>query len=418
MPAEPDGPTLGGAGRVETELMGNDLKETRYATAAKAEVPQIAPGEAPQSPHNPDATRRGLSALQEPAPGPSRLPGVRDVPGPGGDPDARPRAGQLGATVAALPFISFSEHVQKDRAFVFPGQGAQSVGMGKDLYENFRAARDVYDRADEILGFALSRLCFDGPEQELQQTRNTQPAIAVTSLALLKVATEQNPALLSKPAFVAGHSLGEYSALVAAGSLPFDDAIRLLRARGELMQQAGERNPGTMAAVLGLDIADCEDACREAGAEVCNINAPGQIVIGGRREAVVRALDYAKARGAVKVIPLTVSGAFHSSLMKPAAEGMVQHIATATVTDPAVPVIANCTGLPAKDGLALRHELIDQVCSPVRWSNTVDYLGAHGVDTFIEFGPGRVLTAIIKRMLRKSTCINVNDATSVSVQLQ
>ncbi|MFN0148144.1 MAG: ACP S-malonyltransferase [Dehalococcoidia bacterium] len=313
--------------------------------------------------------------------------------------------------------MTFSDQVQKDRAFVFPGQGAQSVGMGKDLYESFRTARDVYDRADEILGFALSRLCFEGPEAELQQTRNTQPAIAVTSLALLKVAAEETPALLARPAFVAGHSLGEYSALVAAGSLSFDDAIRLLRARGELMQQAGERNPGTMAAVLGLDIADCEDACREAGAEVCNINAPGQIVIGGRREAVVRALDYAKARGAVKVIPLSVSGAFHSSLMKPAAEGMVQNIATATVGDPTIPVVANCTALPATDGLALRHELVDQVCSPVRWSSTVDYLGAHGVDTFIEFGPGRVLTAIIKRMLRKSTCINVNDATSVSVQL-
>jgi [acyl-carrier-protein] S-malonyltransferase len=289
--------------------------------------------------------------------------------------------------------------------------------MGKDLYDAFPAARELYDRADEILGFRLSRLCFEGPEDELQQTKNTQPAIAVTSLALLKVAMEVSPALAGRPAYVAGHSLGEYSALVAAGSLSFDAAIRLLRARGELMQQAGERNPGTMAAVLGLDIADCEDACREAGAEICNVNAPGQIVIGGRREAVVRALDYAKARGAVKVIPLSVSGAFHSSLMKPAAEGMMHHVATASVRDPLIPVIANCTATPARDELTLRHELVDQVCSPVRWSNTVDYLGSHGVETFIEFGPGRVLTAIIKRMLRKSNCINVNDAASVHVQL-
>jgi [acyl-carrier-protein] S-malonyltransferase len=314
-------------------------------------------------------------------------------------------------------FIALEDPLRKDRAFVFPGQGAQSVGMGKDLFDQFPAARELYQRADEILGFSLSRLCFEGPEQELQQTRNAQPAIAVTSLALLKVATEVSPELLQRPAYVAGHSLGEYSALVAVGALPFDEAIRLLRTRGELMQAAGEKNPGTMAAVLGLDIADCEDVCREAGAEVCNINAPGQIVIGGRRESVVRALDYAKARGAAKVIPLSVSGAFHSSLMRPAADGMVQAIATAAISDPSVPVVANCTATPIADEMSVRHELVDQVCRPVQWSGTIDYLGRQGVETFIEFGPGRVLTAIIKRMLRKSNCINVNDAETVRVQL-
>lgn len=315
------------------------------------------------------------------------------------------------------PLIALEEPVQADRAFVFPGQGAQSVGMGKDLYDEFPAARELYDRADEILGFKLSRLCFEGPEEELQQTRNAQPAIAVTSLALLKVATELSPALRKKPAFVAGHSLGEYSALVAAGALPFDEAVRLLRTRGELMQAAGDRNPGTMAAVLGLDLTDCEEVCREAGAEVCNVNAPGQIVIGGRREAVVRALDYAKARGAVKVIPLSVSGAFHSSLMRPAADGMVQPVATAGITDPNVPVVVNCTATAVTAEVDIRHELVDQVCRPVQWSQTVEFLGNQGVETFIEFGPGRVLTAIIKRMLRKSNCINVNDATSVRVSL-
>ena len=188
------------------------------------------------------------------------------------------------------PFIALEEPVQATRALVFPGQGAQSVGMGKDLYDEFPSARELYDRADEILGFRLSKLCFEGPEEELQQTRNAQPAIAVTSLALLKVATELTPQLLKKPAYVAGHSLGEYPALVAAGALQFDEAVRLLRTRGELMQAAGDKNPGTMAAVLGLDIPDCEEVCREAGAEICTVNAPGQIVIGGRREAVVRAL--------------------------------------------------------------------------------------------------------------------------------
>ena len=303
------------------------------------------------------------------------------------------------------------------RAFLFTGQGSQFVGMGKDLAERFPIARATFAEADAALGEPISKLCFEGPEEDLQQTRNAQPAIAVTSLALLKVATELTPDLLKKPAYVAGHSLGEYSALVAAGSLPFDEAVRLLRIRGELMQSAGDKNPGTMAAVLGLDIPDCEEVCREAGAEICNVNAPGQIVIGGRREAVVRALDYAKARGAVKVIPLSVSGAFHSSLMRPALDGMVQPVATAAITDPVVPVIANCTATPVTEEVQVRHELVDQVCRPVQWSRTVEFLGEHGVETFIEFGPGRVLTAIIKRMLRKSNCINVNDATTVRVSL-
>lgn len=397
--------------------MGNDLKESRYAAAAEAEIRSFAPGEASIAFEDDAAAHHRLSAVQESAAGASRLPDLRDVPGPGGDSAAGTGARLTFGATALEPFLVFSDPVRKGRAFVFPGQGAQAVGMGKDLYEQFPRARELYDRADEILGFGLSRLCFEGPEEELQQTRNAQPAIAVTSLALLKVATEVSPQLLERPAFVAGHSLGEYSALVAAGSLPFDEAIRLLRIRGELMQAAGELNPGTMAAVLGLDLADCEEICREAGAEVCNVNAPGQIVIGGRREAVVRALDYAKARGAVKVIPLSVSGAFHSSLMRPAADGMVQPVATATLADPAVPVVLNVSATPTQDEMAIRHELVDQVCRPVQWSRTVEFLGEQGVETFVEFGPGRVLTAIIKRMLRKSHCINVNDAASVRVQL-
>ena len=289
--------------------------------------------------------------------------------------------------------------------------------MGKDLYDEFPAARELFDRADEILGFPLSRTCFEGPEEELQQTQNTQPAIAVTSLALLRVATDLTPDLLERPAFVAGHSLGEYPALVAAGALTFDDAVRLLRTRGELMAAAGQARPGTMAAVIGLDESECEDVCREAGAEICTINAPGQIVIGGPRESVVRALDYAQARGAKKVIPLSVSGAFHSSLMRSAAEGMVNPVATTSFADLQVPVVANCTATAIDDITIVRNELVDQVHRPVQWARTVEFLGEQGVDTFIEFGPGRVLSGIIKRMLRRSTCITVNSAESVRVEL-
>ena len=289
--------------------------------------------------------------------------------------------------------------------------------MGKDLYDEFPAARELFDRADEILGIPLSRICFEGPEEELQQTQNTQPAIAVTSLALLRVATDLNPDLLERPAFVAGHSLGEYPALVAAGALGFDDAIRLLRTRGELMAAAGKARPGTMAAVIGLDVTECEDVCREAGAEICTINAPGQIVIGGPRDSVVRALDYAQARGAKKVIPLSVSGAFHSSLMRSAAEGMVNPVATTSFAELQVPVVANCTATAIEDITIVRNELVDQVHRPVQWARTVEFLGEQGVDTFIEFGPGRVLSGIIKRMLRRSTCITVNSAESVRVEL-
>lgn len=289
--------------------------------------------------------------------------------------------------------------------------------MGKDLCERFPAARELYDRADELLGFPLSRLCFEGPEEELRRTENAQPAIAVTSLALLRVATELRPDLLERPAFVAGHSLGEYAALVAAGALAFDDAIRLLRTRGELMAAASRESPGTMAAVIGLDESECADVCRESGAEICTVNAPGQIVVGGPRDSVVRALDYARARGAKKVMPLNVSGAFHSSLMRPAAEGMVNPVATVAIAEPRAPVVANCTASPISEVTAIRNELVDQVHRPVQWARTVEFLGERGVATFIEFGPGRVLSGIIKRMLRRAACITVNDADSVRVEL-
>lgn len=399
-------------------MTSKDPKENGYGAATQAEVPQIAPGKAAQPPGYQASTRRYVPDVQEPVDGAPGMPRVRELPRPGSDHDAGAGTRKLAsATPTVSPFVPFSEQVHADRAIVFPGQGAQSVGMGLDLYEQFPTARELYDLADEVLGFKLSKLCFEGPEDDLRQTRNSQPAIVATSLVLLKVASEVSPVMLERPAYVAGHSLGEYAALVAAGSMTFEGALRLVRLRGELMQAAGDATPGTMAAVLGLDTSEVEDICREAGAEICTVNAPGQIVIGGRREAVVRAMDYAKARGAVKVIPLSVSGAFHSSLMKPAADGLVQPVATSPIENPAIPVIANCNALPMQSNVDIRHELVDQVSKPVQWSGTVDFLGNHGVETFIEVGPGRVLTGIIKRMLRKSNCINVTDAATVRVEL-
>ena len=183
------------------------------------------------------------------------------------------------------------------------------------------------------------------------------------------------------------------------------------------MQAAGESKPGTMAAILGLDINDVEDVCREAGAEICNINAPGQIVIGGLKQSVVRALDYAQARGARKVIPLNVGGAFHTSLMKPASEGLTEPIATASITPPKSPIIANCDAQPINEAVEIRNELLDQVFKPVHWSETVNYMDTHGVKTFIEFGPGRVLTGLIKKMIRSASCVAVNDTQSVHLDL-
>jgi len=394
-------------------------KENLHATATKAEDAEEQTTQTAHAPSDPRSSCDLVSQLPEPSTGPHRVPDLRDVQGPGRCPDDAAGSRGVDPTPASgSAFLSTGGDVDATRALVFPGQGAQSVGMGKELCEQYPQAKELYDHADEILGFGLSRICFEGPEEELQQTRNTQPAIAVTSLAFLRVALDLNPELANvRPAFVAGHSLGEYSALVAAGTLDFTDAMVLLRRRAELMQAAGQTNPGTMAAVLGLDIADCEAICREAGSEVCTVNAPGQIVIGGSRESVVRTMDYASARGAKKVIPVKVSGAFHSSLMQPAADGLVQPVATVPMRPPGVLVIANCSGTPMVDENEIRHELVDQVTRPVQWAGTVEYLIESGVSTYLEFGPGRVLSGIIKRMHRKSKCISVNSADSVELDL-
>jgi [acyl-carrier-protein] S-malonyltransferase len=309
-------------------------------------------------------------------------------------------------------FLTLEDAVPDHLAWVFPGQGSQAIGMGREVYDAFHSARRVFDEADEILGFSLSAICFEGPEEKLRDTVNAQPAIVTASLACLKAALESGPESLGHPAYVAGHSLGEYSALIAAGALDFRDGLLLVRERGRLMQVAGQRNPGAMAAVLGLDESDLEEVCRETGAEICNVNGGGQIVIGGTRDAVARAMDLATARGAMKCLPLNVGGAFHSSLMQPAAEGMRSAITGVSFSDPLVPLISNVTGEAIVSGTQLQDELVQQVVRPVQWQRSVEYMVNQGVQSFVEIGPGKVLSGLIKRIAGKVQLRSISDAKS------
>ena len=296
-------------------------------------------------------------------------------------------------------------------AYVFPGQGSQEVGMGYDIYQNSRQAGLVFQEADDVLGFTLSRLCFEGPADELRETINSQPALLTVSVACLRAASEFNS--MPEPAFVAGHSLGEYTALVAANSLEFADAVRLVRERGRLMQEAGERKPGSMAAIIGLDDITVEEVSQETGAVVANINCPGQTVISGTGEAVARGMDLAKARGAVGVVPLEVSGAFHSSLMQPAVKGMASAIAKVNLRDPEVPLVANSTAVPVTTADEVREELLRQLCNCVQWQSSVEYMANAGVSVFIEIGPGIVLSKLIKRISKGVQVLHLGDLESI-----
>ncbi|MBI3111645.1 MAG: ACP S-malonyltransferase [Ignavibacteriales bacterium] len=282
-------------------------------------------------------------------------------------------------------------------AFVFPGQGSQYVGMGKDLNEQSSAAQELFRHADAILNVPLSRLCFEGPEEELRQTKNTQPAIFLHSMALAM--SYRGP----RGAMAAGHSLGEYSALVYAGALTWEDGLRLVRLRGELMQQAGVDRPGTMAAIIGLDPKTVVDACEKASeagiVQAANFNSPGQIVISGSVPGIRRAMELAKERGAKLVKELPVSGAFHSPLMESAQEGLKEALENTPIRDASIPVYANVTAQPVRDAGGIRQLLLQQLTSPVRWEESVAAMASAGASTFVEIGPGKVLQGLVKRIL-------------------
>jgi len=301
-------------------------------------------------------------------------------------------------------------------AFLFPGQGSQHAGMGKDLAENFPVARQVFEEANDALGVDLASLCFNGPEEDLKLTANTQPAILTTSIAALRVLeTETGIA----PNYAAGHSLGEYSALVCAGALNFADAVRIVRQRGTFMQEAVPVGTGAMAAILGLDQETlervCQDAARGQVVSPANFNSAGQVVIAGNTEAVDRAMSLAKENGAKRALPLPVSAPFHCSLMVPAGERLADVLAGIKVGDMTVPVITNVEATPNQDASRVCQLLVDQVSAPVRWEDTIACMIELGVERYIEIGPGKVLAGLVKRMAKESTIQNVQNVSDISV---
>jgi [acyl-carrier-protein] S-malonyltransferase len=304
-------------------------------------------------------------------------------------------------------------------AFIFPGQGSQTVGMGKELAERYEQARNIFQQADEKLGFSLSSIIFEGPQDTLTLTVNAQPALLTTSIAILEIFKEGN----ITPHYTAGHSLGEYTALVAAGALSFEDAVFAVRKRGEFMEQAVPAGKGTMAAVLGMEASQLKSIVEQVSSEgtpvqLANLNCPGQIVISGTKEGVERASEQAKTEGAKRVIPLEVSGPFHSSLMKPAAEQLAEVLNRIEIKDANVPVIANVTARPMINRDEIKQKLIEQLYSPVLWQDSVEYMIEQGVDTFVEIGPGKVLSGLVKKVNRNVQTIAINDQSSLEAAIE
>jgi [acyl-carrier-protein] S-malonyltransferase len=314
--------------------------------------------------------------------------------------------------------MTTASHTNGPIAFLFPGQGSQAVGMGKELAERYSIARQTFEEADEALGYKLSQLCFEGPEDQLRRTEVTQPVILTASVAAWRVLNEKG----LKPSFVAGHSLGEYSAHVAAGTLTFADAVRTVRDRGKYMQEAVPVGVGTMAAILGMEFEKVTAVCSDAGqGEVCelaNINSPEQIVISGHTAAVERATKLADERGAKRAKVLPVSAPFHCSLMKPAQDRLATDLFSITFNNPAARVVCNADAVLLEDADRSRDALIRQVTGSVKWDQSMRVLIAQGVHTFVEVGPGRVLCGLMRQIDRSKTCVNVADEASLQKTLE
>lgn len=293
-------------------------------------------------------------------------------------------------------------------AFLFPGQGSQYPGMGQELAKTFPAARAVFEAADRALGFELSKLCFEGPAEQLQLTANTQPAILTVSVAAAEVLKERG----IEPDYVAGHSLGEYSALVAAGALSLEDAVRLVRKRGEYMQEAVPVGVGAMAAILGLK-SSLQEICREAAqgevASPANLNSPSQVVIAGNKAAVERAMELAKQHGAMRAIALKVSAPFHCALMKPAADRLAADLDSVEFVYPTAPLVSNADAQAVTEPEALRDGLKRQVTAPVRWEESMRLLSSEGVEVFVEVGPGKILSGLLRQINRQAESLRVED---------
>ncbi|MEK7518034.1 MAG: ACP S-malonyltransferase [Patescibacteria group bacterium] len=299
-------------------------------------------------------------------------------------------------------------------AFVFPGQGSQEVGMGFDIFQKSPAARRVFQEADDVLEFNLSKIIFEGPAEALKDTINSQPAILTVSMAAFEAWKEQSGGKGAAPMLNAGHSLGEYSALVAAKVLTFGDAVKLVRERGRLMKQASKKRPGSMAAIVGLDEEALEHICSETGVEIGNINTDTQMVVTGDKRAIARAMDLAGVRGATKVTRLGVSGAFHSSLMESAKNGLQQKIASTLFNPAEVPIVANSSTELLTNPNDIRMELVEGLCKPVLWSASVKKMANRGVTAIVEFGPGRVLSGLARQIDRELTVIPINSVESAS----
>ena len=294
-------------------------------------------------------------------------------------------------------------------AYLFPGQGSQKVGMGLSFFEKSPNVKKLFHRIDEILDKPLSKIIFYGPEEELNKTENAQPSIMAASLAAIITMQESLKNSMPAPAFVAGHSLGEFTAIAATNALDIDSCVYLVQERANLMQKACDENPGSMAAIIGLDESSLTEIVFQTGAYISNINMPDQIVISGENMSIARAIDLAKARGAKRAIPLKVGGGFHSGLMEPAKIGLIETIADLDFHDPNVPIIANCSAEPLIDGENIKQELISQISSCVQWSKTMDYMIGEGVTNFIEIGPGTALSSMAKRMGKNLNTLNIQN---------